>query len=180
MTAVYTIGHSTRSAEGFLQILRAFTIEVLADIRTVPRSRRNPQFEGAELNRFLTSNGIAYVHLADLGGLRRARKDSLNTGWQNQSFRGYADYMQTAPFEKALEELLVIASQKRAAIMCAEALPWRCHRSLVGDALLVRGASVYDIMTAQSSKPHKLTPWARVEGSRITYPSPLLSDLPAD
>lgn len=170
MTTVYTIGHSTRSADQFLSILRAFGIEVVADIRTVPRSRRNPQFDQAELKRSLAETHIEYVHLPGLGGLRRARKDSINTGWENTSFRGYADYMQTPEFEAALEDFIRRAAEKPTAILCAEAVPWRCHRSLVGDALLVRGVSVEDILSERSSKPRKLTPWARVEGPKITYP----------
>jgi uncharacterized protein (DUF488 family) len=170
VSTIYTIGHSTRSAEEFLGILRAFAVELAADIRTVPRSRRNPQFDQEELRRFLGSHGIGYDHLPRLGGLRRPRKDSINTGWENASFRGYADYMQTAEFANAIEELITVATMKKTVIMCAEAVPWRCHRSLVGDALLVRGVEVKDIMTATSSKAHTLTSWARVEGLRVTYP----------
>ncbi len=167
---IYSIGHSTHSADEFLRILRAYSIELLADIRTVPRSRRNPQFETAELSRFLREHGIAYTHIPALGGLRHARKDSINTAWENASFRGYADYMQTPEFEAALADLIATAAEKRTAIMCAEAVPWRCHRSLVGDALLVRGFAVEDILGEKSAKPHKLTAWAQVEGLRITYP----------
>ncbi len=167
---VYTIGHSTRSASEFLAILRAFGIELVADIRTVPRSRRNPQFDQAELKAFLNEHRIGYVHLPALGGLRRARKDSINTGWENASFRGYADYMQTPEFASAIEDLMTIAAVQPTVIMCAEAVPWRCHRSLVGDALLVRGVTVEDIMSETNAKSHKLTPWARVEGLCLTYP----------
>lgn len=167
---IYTIGHSTRSARDFLAILQAFEIKVVADIRTVPRSRRNPQFEQAELNRFLAVHQLSYVHLPALGGLRRARKDSINAGWENASFRGYADYMQTPEFASAIEDLITIAAAQSTVVMCAEAVPWRCHRSLVGDALLVRGVTVEDIISETNAKPHKLTPWARVEGQRITYP----------
>lgn len=170
MTTVYTIGHSTRSADEFLAILRAFGIEVAADIRTVPRSRRNPQFDQAELKRSLANAHIEYVHLPGLGGLRHARKDSINTAWENASFRGYADYMQTPEFEAALEDLICRAEEKCTVIVCAEAVPWRCHRSLVGDALITRGLAVEDIMSEKSAKPHKLTAWARVEGPKITYP----------
>jgi len=171
VTTVYTIGHSTRSADDFLAILNAYAIEILADIRTVPRSRRNPQFDQQELQRFLCKHGIRYVQLPGLGGLRRAREDSINTGWENASFRGYADYMQTAEFAQAIDDLIALATTQRIAIMCAEAVPWRCHRSLVGDALLVRGVAVEDILSQTNSKPHKLTPWANVEGIRITYPN---------
>ncbi len=169
---IYTIGHSTRTADEFVRILRKFAIELLADIRTVPRSRRNPQFEQVELRQTLLDSGIEYVHLPELGGLRRARKDSVNAGWENASFRGYADYMQTAEFERAIAELIAMAARKTAAIMCAEAVPWRCHRSLVGDALLVRGMAVEDIMNERTANAHKLTAWARVEGLKITYPKP--------
>jgi uncharacterized protein (DUF488 family) len=168
---VYTIGHSTRSADEFLAILCAFAIELVVDIRTVPRSRRNPQFDQTELERFLGEHGINYLHMPALGGLRRPRKDSINTGWENASFRGYADYMQTAEFARAIDYLIELAGAQRTVIMCAEAVPWRCHRSLVGDALLVRGVAVEDIMSQTSSRPHKLTLWARVEGLVITYPN---------
>ena len=168
---IYTVGHSTHSGDEFLAILNAFGIELLADIRTVPRSRHNPQYERDTLDAFLAEHGIEYVHLAALGGLRRPRKDSVNTGWRNDSFRGYADYMQTPEFGNAIEDLMARAAERRTVIMCAEAVPWRCHRSLVGDALLVRGIEVEDIMSATNSKPHRLTPWARVEGGGITYPA---------
>ncbi len=167
---IYTIGHSTRSLDEFIKILKAYAIRVLADIRTVPRSRHNPQYEQATLSEALRDQKIAYVHLRALGGLRHARKDSINTAWKNASFRGYADYMQTEEFAAAVDELIALSEEKTTAIMCAEAVPWRCHRSLVGDALLARGIEVMDIMGETSAKPHKFTPWARVEGTRITYP----------
>jgi uncharacterized protein (DUF488 family) len=151
-------------------MLEAHRIELVADIRTVPKSRRNPQYEGDLLGRFLAEYGIEYVHLKALGGLRHPRRDSVNTGWENASFRGYADYMQTAEFDVALDELVALATAKTTVIMCAEAMPWRCHRSLVGDALLVRGFDVQDIFSETSVKPHKLTPWARVQGRSVTYP----------
>jgi uncharacterized protein (DUF488 family) len=170
VTTVYTIGHSTRAAEEFLGILRAQEIAIVADIRTVPRSRRNPQHDGEALRDFLAEHGIEYVHLKALGGLRHPRKDSINTAWENASFRGYADYMQTPEFAAAVQELVMLAQEKRTAIMCAEAVPWRCHRSLVGDALLVRGVQVQDIFDAAVVKPHKLTPWAQVHGADLRYP----------
>lgn len=170
MTTIYTIGHSTRPADEFLAILKAFAIGRVVDIRTVPRSRRNPQYDQESLKRFLEENRFEYVHLPALGGLRRPKKDSVNRGWVNESFRGYADYMQTAEFQRAAEGLILGAQEARTVIMCAEAVPWRCHRSLVGDALLTRGIAVEDIMSEKSAKPHKLTPWARVEGFRVTYP----------
>ena len=167
---VYTIGHSTRPADEFIRILRAFGIELLADIRTVPRSRKNPQYDQESLSGLLANHNIGYVHIKTLGGLRRVKKDSVNGAWENASFRGYADYMQTDEFARAVEELVGLATERTTAIMCAEAVPWRCHRSLVGDALLVRGVEVLDIMSEKSAKPHKLTPWGRVDGIRITYP----------
>jgi uncharacterized protein (DUF488 family) len=170
MPVVYTIGHSTRTVDEFIHILNAYAINLLADIRTVPRSRRNPQYEQAALRESLRQAGISYVHMPSLGGLRHAHKDSVNTGWKNASFRGYADYMQTQGFADAVDELAALAGEHMVAIMCAEAVPWRCHRSLVGDALLVRCVEVIDILSETSAKPHKLTPWAQVEGSRITYP----------
>ena len=172
MSTIYTIGHSTRSADEFLAILTAFGIELVADIRTIPRSRRNPQYDQESLKRVLTEHQIGYVHLPALGGLRHARKDSPNSGWKNASFRGYADYMQTAEFAAAIDDLIARAASSRTVIMCAESVPWRCHRSLVGDALLVRGIQVEDIMSEKSAKPHKLTAWARVDGLRIGYPEP--------
>lgn len=169
--AVYTIGHSTRTADEFMRILKAFRIQFLADIRTVPRSRRNPQFEREVLRKLLEDHGIQYAHIPGLGGLRRPRKDSPNGGWRNESFRGYADYMQTEDFAVALAELVALAEGGFTVIMCAEAVPWRCHRSLVGDALLVRGIEVVDIMSGNGSRAHRLTPWARVEEQQITYPA---------
>ncbi|MGI9073921.1 MAG: DUF488 domain-containing protein [Bryobacteraceae bacterium] len=170
MRTIYTIGHSTRSADEFLAILRAFGIELVADIRTIPRSRRNPQYDQDALKRVLAEHQFGYVHLPALGGLRHARKDSLNSGWKNASFRGYADYMQTTEFAAAIDDLIARAESSRTVIMCAEAVPWRCHRSLVGDALLVRGIQVEDIISEKSAKPHQLTAWARVEGLQISYP----------
>jgi uncharacterized protein (DUF488 family) len=170
---VYTIGHSTRPVEDFIAILKSRGIRLLVDIRTIPRSRRNPQYEQAALSKALRNQGIEYAHMHALGGLRHARKDSLNTGWKNASFRGYADYMQTEEFAVAIDELTALSKEKSAAIMCAEAVPWRCHRSLVGDALLAHGVEVTDILSETSAKPHKLTPWAQVAGARVTYPDQL-------
>jgi uncharacterized protein (DUF488 family) len=168
---VYTIGHSTRPAAEFIATLQSFGIELLADIRTIPRSRHNPQYDQTELRKLLAAAHIEYLHLAGLGGLRHAKKDSVNTAWKNQSFRGYADYMQTPEFSGAVQNLISLATNQRTAIMCSEAVPWRCHRSLVGDALLVHGVEVEDIMAEGASKPHKLTPWAKVHGEQITYPA---------
>ncbi|HUK19855.1 MAG TPA: DUF488 domain-containing protein [Bryobacteraceae bacterium] len=167
---LFTIGHSNRSLNDFLALLRAHKIELLADIRTVPKSRHNPQFNREALAESLPSAGIDYLHLPHLGGLRHPRPDSINLAWRNASFRGYADYMQTPAFETALEELLQAAAFRRTAIMCAEAVPWRCHRSLVADALLARGVPVEHILSASAANPHKLTPFAAVEGGKVTYP----------
>jgi uncharacterized protein (DUF488 family) len=168
---VLTIGHSTRPIETFVRMLQAHGVQRLVDVRTVPRSRRNPQFGQDVLPETLRQAGIAYAHLGGLGGLRHARNDSRNTGWRNASFRGYADYMQTPEFETALQTLIKIANQEQVAIMCAEAVPWRCHRSLIGDALVARGIAVEDILSEERVQPHKLTPFARVEGARVTYPT---------
>jgi uncharacterized protein (DUF488 family) len=170
MSTIHTIGHSTRPIDEFIEILRAHGVEQLADIRTVPKSRHNPQFAQDALSVSLTDAGIAYVYLKDLGGLRPKQANSVNAGWRNQSFRNYADYMQTETFTNAVEGLIELAEEAPTAIMCAEAVPWRCHRSLVGDALLVRGFEVLDIMSLTSAKPHKLTPFAVVDGLTITYP----------
>jgi uncharacterized protein (DUF488 family) len=168
--AIFTVGHSTLPIERFIAVLRAYGIERLADIRTVPRSRHNPQFNDIALGRTLAAEGIEYVPMQALGGLRHARKDSTNTGWRNASFRGYADYMQTEQFRDALETLIQMSRQKRVAIMCAEAVPWRCHRSLVADALSAHAVPVIEILSESSYRPHKLTPFAHVEGMQITYP----------
>jgi uncharacterized protein (DUF488 family) len=141
------------------------------DVRTVPRSRHNPQFNKASLPRSLRKAGLEYVHAPGLGGLRHANRDSANVGWRNASFRGYADYMQTPEFAQSLEELIRLASQGRIVLMCAEAVPWRCHRSLIADALLVRGIRTEDIMSATRRQVHTLTPFAKVRGTAITYPA---------
>lgn len=167
---VFTLGHSTLPIDRFIALLRTYGIELLVDIRTIPRSRHNPQFNGAALADTLSAEGIDFVHLRALGGLRHAHKDSPNTGWRNGSFRGYADYMQTEAFLRALETLIQLGRSKRTAIMCAEAVPWRCHRSLVADALGVRGIPVVEILSETSYRMHKLTSFAQVEGMQITYP----------
>jgi uncharacterized protein (DUF488 family) len=174
---VYTIGHSTHPVETFIGLLQAQGVEVLADVRTIPKSRHNPQFQQAALRASLQEREIAYDYMKDLGGLRRARADSPNRGWRNVSFRGYADYMQTEAFEEALGRLMEIAARKRTAIMCAEAVPWRCHRSLIADALLVRDIRVMDIMPDGRLSPHKLTSFAQVQGAQILYP-PETPELP--
>ena len=167
---VLTIGHSTRTIEEFIEVLNAHGVTFVADIRTVPRSRRNPQFNLDELPASLEAVGIKHAHIAGLGGLRKTSAGSVNTGWRNLSFRGYADYMQTPEFEESLEELIKLSRDERVAIMCAEAVPWRCHRSLVGDALAVRGIEVEDIMSSTKRTPHKMTSFSKVDGLKITYP----------
>ncbi len=167
---IYTVGHSTHSIEEFADIVRAHGVTCIVDVRTIPKSRHNPQFNRDALEKSLEAAGIGYRHLPGLGGLRHARKDSINAGWKNASFRGFADYMQTEDFDRSLTELRELAKQQRTAIMCAEAVPWRCHRSLIGDALLARGIVVMDIMSARSAKEHRLTPFAAVSGGTITYP----------
>ncbi len=169
--ALWTIGHSNRRLEELIAMLRGHSIEVLVDVRTVPRSRYNPQFNRETLPAELAAAGIEYRHMPGLGGLRHPRKDSTNTGWRNDSFRGYADYMQTAEFETNLEALLGLATERRVAIMCAEAVPWRCHRSLISDAVTARGGEVRHIMSAEKAEPHRMTSFARVEGEKVTYPS---------
>ena len=168
---VLTIGHSTRTLEEFIGLLQAHGTTRVVDVRTVPRSRHNPQFNKTSLPRALKKAGLGYVHLPGLGGLRHAKRDSLNVGWRNASFRGYADYMQTPEVEQGLEELIRLAKQERIAIMCAEAGPWRCHRSLIADALVVRGIQVEDIMSPTRRQVHTLTPFAKVRGATITYPA---------
>jgi uncharacterized protein (DUF488 family) len=167
---IFTVGHSTLPIERFVSLLHAYGIVRLADIRTMPRSRYNPQFNAEPLAGALKAEKIDYVPLAALGGLRHPRKDSPNTGWRNESFRGYADYMQSDGFQIGVDALIQMSRQKRVAIMCAEAVPWRCHRSLVADALTVRGITVVDILSETSHQMHRLTPFAQVEGTSITYP----------
>jgi len=175
---VFTVGHSTRPTEEFLALLRSHDVATLVDVRTVPRSRRNPQFNRETLPDALAGAGIGYAHEPGLGGFRRAAPDSPNRGWRNASFRGYADYMQTRDFGEHLTRLMQKAREERLALMCAEAVPWRCHRSLIADALLAHGFRVEEISGEKRSQPHKLTPFARVEGTRITYPAREPADEP--
>lgn len=170
-SSVLTIGHSTRTIEEFTGLLQVYAVTCVVDVRTVPRSRHNPQFNRETLPISLKTAGIGYVHMAELGGLRHTTRDSLNTGWRNASFRGYADYMQTPEFQRAIDHLIQLASQDRVAVMCAEAVPWRCHRSLIADALLVRGIRSEDIMGVTRCQIHALTPFAKVQGTLITYPA---------
>lgn len=166
---VLTIGHSTRTLDEFIRLLQAHGVSRVVDVRTVPRSRHNPQFNKASLPQALKKAGLGYVHLPGLGGLRHAKRDSLNVGWRNTSFRGFADYMQTPGFEESLEELIQLATKERVALMCAEAVPWRCHRSLIADALLVQRIRAEDIMSLTRRQVHTLTPFAKVRGTTITY-----------
>ena len=170
-STVFTVGHSTLAIEKFIAVLESYGIERLADVRTVPRSRRNPQFNAEALRESLRTANIEYVPLPALGGLRKPRADSPNAGWRNESFRGYADYMQTEEFADGLTQLISLSRRERTAIMCAEAVPWRCHRSLVADALNVHGIPVVEILSQTSRRPHKLTPFAHVNGMKLTYPA---------
>ena len=171
---IMTIGHSTHTIEEFVGLLQAHGATCVVDVRTVPRSRHNPQFDKASLPQSLKKAGLGYVHMPGLGGLRRAKLDSPNEGWRNASFRGYADYMQTPEFSQSLDELIRLANQDRVVLMCAEAVPWRCHRSLIADALLVRGIRTEDIVSATRRRVHALTPFANVRGAAITYPTETL------
>lgn len=167
---VCTIGHSNRTLEDFIALLRTNEVARVLDVRTVPRSRHNPQFNRDELPASLAAAGIAYTHVPGLGGLRHTRVDSPNTGWNNLSFRGYADYMQSAEFAENVQYVAELAYKERCVLMCAEAVPWRCHRSMIGDALLVRGIRVEDIIGPKGRRAHLLTAFAHVDGMTITYP----------
>lgn len=169
---IYTVGHSTRPAVELVELLRAHGIRTLVDLRTVPRSRTNPQYNADVLEDTLAEVGIRYVHLPRLGGLRHPRKDSPNSAWRNSSFRGFADYMQTDDFARGLEELRALTPHGPLALMCAEAVPWRCHRSLVADALHARGVEVRHITSATRAQEHRLTPFAELHGTRVLYPGP--------
>ena len=166
-----TVGHSTREQEDFIALLKAHGVKRLVDVRAIPRSRHNPQFNREQIGPALRSAGISYVHMPALGGLRHAKPRSLNAAWRNASFRGFADYMQTREFGRGLGRLMKLARLKRTAIMCAEALSWRCHRSLIADALLAHGYRADEIEGLKHTRPHALTPWARVQGTKVTYPS---------
>jgi uncharacterized protein (DUF488 family) len=167
---VLTVGHSTRPLAEFIALLAAHSVTRLIDVRTVPRSRHNPQFNRETFPAALEVAGISYAHAAGLGGFRRASPESPNRGWRNASFRGYADYMQTPEFARNLAGLMEQAKEERVARMCAEAVPWRCHRSLIADALVVHGIRVEEIISATRRQVHGLTPFARVDGTAITYP----------
>lgn len=168
---VLTIGHSARTVEDLTRLLRAHGVTRLVDVRAYPRSRRNPQFNRETLPDLLAAAGISYIHRSGLGGRRRPRPNSPNVGWRNASFQAFADYMQTPEFEAHVEQLVEMARRERIALMCAEAVPWHCHRSLIADALVVRGLRVEHILSEVRSQVHTLTPWAQVDGTRITYPT---------
>lgn len=170
MKKIFTIGHSTKKAEELIKILKYYEIEILVDIRTVPKSRHNAQFEGFKLEESLNNEGISYIHLQQLGGLRRPKKDSPNLEWKNTTFRGYADHMETEEFKQGLALLKNIAEGHKTVIMCAEAVPWRCHRNLVADALKVEDWEVVHIMTEKIANKHELTPFIKVSRGKITYP----------
>lgn len=167
---VFAIGYSNRAIADFVKILKAHSVTLLVDVRTVPKSRHQPDFNEPKLRARLGRNGIKYLHFGKLGGLRKPRKDSINTGWRNDSFRGFADYMQTREFASAIVKLIRISKKERIAIMCAEGNPFRCHRSLIADALLAGKRHVYHISGISSERPHKMTPFAKIRGTKITYP----------
>lgn len=167
---IMTIGHSTRTLEEFIHLLQVNGVTCVVDVRTIPRSRHNPQFNTESLHSSLEKAGLKYVHMTGLGGFRQAKNNSPNIGWRNASFRGFADYMQTTEFAQSLQELIILANKERIVLMCAEAVPWRCHRSLIADALLVRGIRTEDIQSEAKRLVHTLTPFAQVQGTTITYP----------
>lgn len=167
---VYAVGHSTRTAEELVELLQAHGVRTLADIRTVPRSRTNPQFNLQPFARTLAAHDLGHLHIAELGGLRRPRPDSPNGAWRNRSFQGYADHMQTDTFARGLERLREVAQHGPVAVMCAEALRWRCHRSLLADALFARGVVVEHIESRTRVREHVPTAFARIRGLRVTYP----------
>ena len=168
---IFTVGHSTRTLAEFLKVLKAYGVKRVVDVRSVPRSRHTPQFNRDSLAKRLRSARVTYIHLRKLGGRRHTTKASINLGWRNASFRGFADYMQTEEFSEGVAQLLKLARKKPTAVMCAEAVPWRCHRSLIGDALLIRGFQVVDLLSPTNSRPHKLTPFAKTRALKITYPA---------
>ena len=170
---LWTIGHSTRPIDEFIKLLKGYTIQQLVDVRTIPRSHYNPQFNMESLAKSLKKAKVIYVHMPQLGGLRKAKKDSINAGWKNASFRGYADYMQTPEFWTALENLMADGRDRKTAIMCAEAVPWRCHRSLIADALIVKGWTVRHIMSETKADEHRVTSFAVINRDSITYPAPI-------
>lgn len=169
---IFTIGHSTRPIDVFIRLLKAHGVQRVVDVRTIPRSRHNPQFNRDQLSPALHRAKVHYRYMPGLGGLRHARPDSANTAWRNASFRGYADHMQTSEFKDSLARCIALARQERVVLMCAEAVPWRCHRSLIADALAARGIETREITSGIRTRPHEPTPWARIQGTQITYPGP--------
>jgi len=169
-TVVLTIGHSTRTLEEFVQLIEVYGLTLVVDVRTVPRSRHNPHFNKETLPTSLKHYGVRYIHMPEIGGLRHPKHESVNTAWKNSGFRGYADYMQTQEFAVSLLKIVALARENRLALMCAEALPWRCHRNLISDALVVRNLKVEHIIGKDSVINHELNSLAQVEGTKITYP----------
>lgn len=167
---IFTIGHSTKPQQELIDLLKHYGVQLLVDVRTIPRSRYNPQFNREELEKAVPAAGLGYLHYPALGGLRRPHKDSPNEGWKNSGFRGFADYMMTSEFENALEQLIEMSTRKQLSVMCAEAVYWRCHRMLLSDALTVRAIEVRHILNATRAEPHKLTKFAKVERTKILYP----------
>jgi len=168
---IYTIGHSTRPEKEFIELLQQHSIQTLLDVRTIPKSRWNPQFNEISLQRSLPLVGIQYLHEPELGGLRKPALDSINSGWKNPGFRGYADYMQTKRFQTAVTRVVELSGKQQIVLMCAEANYGKCHRMLLSDALAARGIAVIHILDQAQAKPHELTSFAKVEGTRITYPA---------
>ncbi len=168
---IYTVGHSTRPLGELVGLLEASGVKALADVRLIPRSKRHPQYDIRTLPEELAPSGIAYLHFPDLGGRRRPRPDSPNGGWKSDSFRGYADHMETPQFRRALDALLSFNADKGpAAVLCAESVPWRCHRSLLSDALTARGVEVFHVISGKTAQKHKLTPFAKLDRERVLYP----------
>ena len=169
---IFTVGHSTHPIGEFIQLLQAHQIRAVVDIRKMPKSRHSPQFNEGDLKESLRGANIQYKHIKKLGGLRHATKESTNLGWRNASFRGFADYMLTPGFSEGMEALIQVANDRSSAIMCAEAVPWRCHRSLIADALTKRGWLVRNIMSRSSATNHRLTPFLKIRKGQLTYPGP--------
>jgi len=168
--AIFTIGHSTRPINDFIDLLKQNNINMIVDVRSIPYSKFNPQYNKQQLEDALEQSGIKYLHMEGLGGFRNPVKNSVNEGWKNKRFRGYADYMQTKAFRDNLNVLIDLAGMNTVAIMCSEAVPWRCHRSLISDALTIRNIPVYDIINKNKISQHKLTNFAVVKNKKITYP----------
>lgn len=170
--SLFTIGHSTRPLSDFMGLIDAYGVKQIVDVRSIPKSRHYPQFNEDNLKQSLKRGGVRYKHIIKLGGLRHSKKGSLNLSWRNLSFRGFADYMATQEFSDGLDELMHIASMRETAIMCAEAVPWRCHRALIADALVKNGWIVRDIMTRTNAPMHRLTAFLKVRKGQLTYPAP--------